>query len=93
LAKINRSAEKYNFLVKRALTIIVGLLYLQLTDHANVSCRLYQRRKEDIRNEFSISPSSEKMNARITGKHICRDWNTPAFHYRHISTIRKTRHR
>jgi hypothetical protein len=38
LAKINRSTEKYHFLLKRALTIIIiiGLLYLKLTDHANV---------------------------------------------------------
>jgi hypothetical protein len=36
LAKINRSTEKYNYLLKRALTIIIVLLYLQLTDHANV---------------------------------------------------------
>jgi hypothetical protein len=36
LTKINRSTEKYNSLLKRALTIIIGLLYLQLTDHANV---------------------------------------------------------
>jgi hypothetical protein len=36
LAKINRSTEKYHSLLKRALTIIIGLLYLQLTDHANV---------------------------------------------------------
>jgi hypothetical protein len=36
LAKINRSAEKYNSLLKRALTSIIGLLYLQLDDHANV---------------------------------------------------------
>jgi hypothetical protein len=36
LAKINRATEKYNSLLKRALTIIIGLLYLQLTDHANV---------------------------------------------------------
>jgi hypothetical protein len=35
LAKINRSTENYHSLLKRALTII-GLLYLQLTDHANV---------------------------------------------------------
>jgi hypothetical protein len=36
LAKINRSTEKYHSLHKRALTIVIGLLYLQLTDHANV---------------------------------------------------------
>jgi hypothetical protein len=36
LAKINRFTEKYHSLLKRALTIIIGLLYLQLTDHANV---------------------------------------------------------
>jgi hypothetical protein len=36
LAKINRSKEKYHSLLKRALTTIIGLLYLQLTDHANV---------------------------------------------------------
>jgi hypothetical protein len=36
LAKINRSTEKYNSLLKRALTITIGLLYLQLTDHVNV---------------------------------------------------------
>jgi hypothetical protein len=36
LAKINRSTEKYHSLLKRALTIIIGLLYLQLTNHANV---------------------------------------------------------
>jgi hypothetical protein len=36
LAKINRSTEKYHSLLKRALTIIIGLLYLQVTDHANV---------------------------------------------------------
>jgi hypothetical protein len=36
LAKINRSTEKYHSLLKRAFTIIIGLLYLQLTDHANV---------------------------------------------------------
>jgi hypothetical protein len=35
LAKINISTEKYHSLLKRALTII-GLLYIQLTDHANV---------------------------------------------------------
>jgi hypothetical protein len=39
LAKINISTEKYHSLLKTALTIIIGLLYLQLTDHANVSCR------------------------------------------------------
>jgi hypothetical protein len=31
LAKINRSTEKYNSLLKRALTIIIGLFYLQLS--------------------------------------------------------------
>jgi hypothetical protein len=37
LVKINRSTEKkYHSLLKTALTIIIGLLYLQLTDHANV---------------------------------------------------------
>jgi hypothetical protein len=36
LAKINRSTEKYHSLLKRALTIIIVLLYLQLTDHAKV---------------------------------------------------------
>jgi hypothetical protein len=36
LAKINRSTEKYHSLLKRALTIIIGLLYLQLTGHTNV---------------------------------------------------------
>jgi hypothetical protein len=36
LAKISRSTEKYHYLRIRALTIIFGLLYLQLTDHANV---------------------------------------------------------
>jgi hypothetical protein len=36
MAKINRSTEKYHSLLKRALTIIIGLLYVQLTDHANV---------------------------------------------------------
>jgi hypothetical protein len=36
LAKINRSTEKYYSLLKWALTIIIGLLYLQLTDHADV---------------------------------------------------------
>jgi hypothetical protein len=36
LAKINRSREKYHSLLKRALTIIIGLLYLKVTDHANV---------------------------------------------------------
>jgi hypothetical protein len=36
LAKINRSTEKYHYLLKRALTIIIGLLYLQPTDQANV---------------------------------------------------------
>jgi hypothetical protein len=36
LAKINRPTEKYYSLLKRALAIIIGLLYLQLTDHANV---------------------------------------------------------
>jgi hypothetical protein len=36
LDKINRSTEKYHSLLKTALTIIIGLLYLQLTDHANV---------------------------------------------------------
>jgi hypothetical protein len=36
LAKIYRSTEKYHSLLKRASTIIIGLLYLQLTDHANV---------------------------------------------------------
>jgi hypothetical protein len=36
LAKINRSTEKNHSLLKRALTIIIGLLYLQLTDHANI---------------------------------------------------------
>jgi hypothetical protein len=36
LAKINRSTEKYHSLLKIALVIIIGLLYLQLTDHANV---------------------------------------------------------
>jgi hypothetical protein len=36
LAKINKSSEKYHSLLKRSLTIIIGLLYLQLTDHANV---------------------------------------------------------
>jgi hypothetical protein len=37
LAKINRSTENYNSLLKTALTIIIGLLYLQLSDHANVT--------------------------------------------------------
>jgi hypothetical protein len=36
LAKINRSTEKYYSLLKREFTIIIGLLYVQLTDHANV---------------------------------------------------------
>jgi hypothetical protein len=36
LAKINRSTEKYHSLLKRILTVIIGLLYLQLTGHANV---------------------------------------------------------
>jgi hypothetical protein len=36
LAKVNRSTEKYHSLLKRALAVIIGLLYLQLTDHANV---------------------------------------------------------
>jgi hypothetical protein len=36
LAKINRSTEKYHSLLNRALTIIIGLLCQQLTDHANV---------------------------------------------------------
>jgi hypothetical protein len=36
LAKINRSTKKYNSLLKRALTIIIGLLYLQFIDHDNV---------------------------------------------------------
>jgi hypothetical protein len=36
LAKINRSTEKYHSLLKRALTINIGLLFLQFTDHANV---------------------------------------------------------
>jgi hypothetical protein len=31
-----RSTEKHHSLLKRALTVIIGLLYLQLTDHANV---------------------------------------------------------
>jgi hypothetical protein len=35
LAKINRFTEKYHSLLKRALTIIIGLLYLELTEHAN----------------------------------------------------------
>jgi hypothetical protein len=30
------ATEKYNSLLKTALTIIIWLLYLQLTDHANV---------------------------------------------------------
>jgi hypothetical protein len=41
LAKLKRSTEKYNSLLKRALTIIIGLLYLQLTDHANVPWAVY----------------------------------------------------
>jgi hypothetical protein len=36
LAKINRSTEKYHSLLERALAIIIGLLYLKLTDYANV---------------------------------------------------------
>jgi hypothetical protein len=36
LAKINRSTEKYHFLFKRELTVIIGLLYVQVTDHANL---------------------------------------------------------
>jgi hypothetical protein len=36
VAKINRYTEKYHSLLKRALTIIIRLLYLQLTDHANL---------------------------------------------------------
>jgi hypothetical protein len=44
LAKINRSTEKYNSLLKIALTIIIGLLYLQLTDHANVPLQGYRCR-------------------------------------------------
>jgi hypothetical protein len=36
LAKINRSTEKYHSILKRALKSIIGLLYLQLTDHAKV---------------------------------------------------------
>jgi hypothetical protein len=36
LAKINRSTEKYHSLLKRVFTIIIVLLYLQLTDHTNV---------------------------------------------------------
>jgi hypothetical protein len=36
LAKINRSTDKQHSLLKRELTIIIGLLYVQLTDHANV---------------------------------------------------------
>jgi hypothetical protein len=36
LAKINRSTEKHHSLLKRALTVIIALLYLQLTEHANV---------------------------------------------------------
>jgi hypothetical protein len=36
LDKINRSTEKYHSLLETALTIIIGLLYLRLTDHANV---------------------------------------------------------
>jgi hypothetical protein len=36
LAKINRSTGKYHSLLKRALPIIIVLLYLQVTDHANV---------------------------------------------------------
>jgi hypothetical protein len=36
LAKINRSTEKYHSLLTRVLTIIIGLLYLQLAEHAKV---------------------------------------------------------
>jgi hypothetical protein len=49
--------------------------------------RLDQIRNEDIRNELGISPLSEKImtNSGINGKHICKEWNIPAFHYRHIN--------
>jgi hypothetical protein len=44
LAKINRSTKKYHSLLKIALTIIIGLLYLQLTDRANVPLQGYRYR-------------------------------------------------
>jgi hypothetical protein len=36
-AKINISTEKYHCLLKTALSVIIGLLYLQLTDGSRVS--------------------------------------------------------
>jgi hypothetical protein len=40
---------------------------------------------EDIRNELGISPLSEKIIEYRKGTHICKEWNIPAFHYRHIN--------
>jgi hypothetical protein len=48
--------------------------------------RLSQIRNEDIRNELGISPLSEKIiKYGVNGKHICKEWNIPPFHYRHIN--------
>jgi hypothetical protein len=48
--------------------------------------RLDQIRNEDVRNELGIfSLSGKKKNTGINGKHMCKEWNTPAFHYRHIN--------
>jgi hypothetical protein len=47
---------------------------------------LDQIRNEDVRNGLGISLLSEKIiEYRNKGKHICKEWNTPAFHYRYIN--------
>jgi hypothetical protein len=47
--------------------------------------RLDQIRNEDIRNELGISSKRKNNRTRINGKHICKEWNIPTFHYRHIN--------
>jgi hypothetical protein len=48
--------------------------------------RLDQIRNEDIRSELGIFPLSEKIiKYRNKWKHICKEWNIPAFHDRHIN--------
>jgi hypothetical protein len=35
---------------------------------------------------LGISSLSEKIiNTGINGKHVCKEWNIPAFRYRHIN--------
>jgi hypothetical protein len=70
LAKINRSTEKYNSLLKRALTIIIGLLYLQLTDHVNVPWAI------DIIIFMQGFPETWKLfQGFLQGKKIEKGWN------------------